>query len=322
MPLRVLVAAGVFAALALASVLPARASAVELLEALEECPAAESACLDMYAYLNWPGERSDRVEDHPAVSEVLIDKGEEYGHLAVRVRGRLNGGAARSYRLKIGYPTDALGCNDFKVPALGARKGGGGVILTRQGVLEILSSDIEIGDRSSLIVIDLDRGRNAAHLSPGWEQYSWGADPVVTQDGRVFWRKNGGGICLDLEMGERFRRVAEENCVGGKMADALPEDIERVRRAGIARDTRRTEPNPAQKTEARDNALPPMVNPVPGGRIREEDAYGSGEFGAVLKDHPFDEKGGLVLRGERLKYDLRRLEGTPLLIYMWGVACT
>lgn len=320
--MRTPVAMGVLAALALASVFSARVLAAELLEALEECPAAESACLDMYAYLNWPGERSDSVEDHPAVSEVLIDKGAVYGHLVVRIRGRLNGAAARSYRLKLGYPTDALGCNDFRVSARGARKGGGGVILTRQGALEILSSDIEIGDRGSLIVIDLERGRNTARLSPGWEQYSWGADPVVTKDGRVLWRKKGNGICLDLETEEHFRRIAEENCVGGNISAASPEDIERVRRAGITLDARPTESDPPRKAEARDNALPPMVSPVPGDRIQEEDAYGSGEFGAVMKDHPFDEKGNLILRSERLQYDLRRLEETPLLIYVWGVACT
>lgn len=220
----------------MAYALPAGAAALETLDALEECPKSEVVCAPLYANLQWPGTRSDRVSDHPAVEEDLRPSGNDYGEVVVRVRGRLDGGKARAYRLKLGYPTDSLGCNDFIVAALSSRPEGGGTILTRQGVLEILSTDIEIGDRHHFALIDPDSGRKSVRLAPRWETTEPWMTRFVKPDGRVFWR-TPNGLCLDIDADGPFRRVADIQCSGDRLTEASSEDIERVRKTGIFRDS-------------------------------------------------------------------------------------
>ena len=245
---------------------PAPSAAEDLLEALKRCPSNGPTCLRMRANLNWPDERSRRVSDHPAVIEVVgqdqnVDVGIYFGHIIVRIVGRLDGGEPQPYRLRIGYPDNMHGCNDFTVAAVAARPQGGGVILTRQGVLEIVSTDIVIGSRHSVALIDGDAVTFG--LSPDWSKVSWGADLVATEAGHIFWRTSD--VCLDLEAEGGFRRVGEAECVGKEIAPASPDEVSRVRDAGVFTNTYVT---------------------------------------------------------SRLGHDLWRLEGTPLLLYIGGVACT
>ncbi len=243
---------------------PMRPSAAELLEALEQCPSGLPTCLTMRANLKWPGARSDSVGDHAAVVEVDERVREsDYGQVIVRIVGRLDGGEPRPYRLRLAYPVDAVNCNDFTVAAMGAGESGGGVIVTRQGVLEVLSLDIMIGSRRSVAVIDRDRAAATFRLAPGWEQAFWGAALIATGTGRILWRV--GDACLDLEAQGGFRQVGTEECEGEEISPAPSTEVRRVKDAGIFTDAHEV---------------------------------------------------------ERLDYDLWRVQGTPFLLYIYGVACT
>ena len=212
-----------------------RGSEVETLEALRECPKTETVCAPMYANLKWLGKHSDRISDHPAVYADLRSSHNDYGEVIVRIRGRLDGGEPRAYHLKLEYPMDQLGCNDFMVATLTSRAEGGGTILTRQGALEIESSDIIIGSRGVFRLIDPDSGKNTVRLAPGWEKPGWWFQRFIKRDGRVFWR-TPNGLCLDIDTDGPFRRVTDEACSGDKPFQASQDDIERVRKMGIFTD--------------------------------------------------------------------------------------
>ena len=109
------------------------------------------------------------------------------------------------------------------------------MILTRQGTLEILSSEITIGSRGVFALIDPDSEKKTVRLAPGWEdQGSWFMR-FIKRDGRVFWR-TPNGLCLDIDTDGPFRRVADEACTGDKLFEASQDDIARVRKMGIFTD--------------------------------------------------------------------------------------
>ncbi len=228
---------GLICALVLAMAASSRASEVEILEALRECPTTEVACLQMDATLNWPFKPvADRTR-HPAVDQAVVDENDHFlTHVFVRVRGRLDGGEPKFFRLKLTENRGAIKCQEFLVASLASREDGGGIVLTRQGVLEILSSEIQIGDRSHLKLIDPAKRTISPRLSSTWERHPWKASPVVHRDGQVYWR-TPREMCLDLDNPRGFRDVASENCAGPEMTRASPDEIERVRDLRILEDT-------------------------------------------------------------------------------------
>lgn len=186
----------------------------------------------MTANLHWPVRGGVAIQEHPAVlSADRRAQNGEYGTVTIIVTGRLNGGTQGEYRLSLAYPNDMLGCNDFLVAALGARNGGGGTILTRQGSLEILSSEIVIGSWSTLGVVDANRGTISYALAPDWEKYSWDGALAVTQSGEMLWRVRGR--CLDLNEGDRFRAVPQEKCQSVRLTPASEADVTQVKAARI-----------------------------------------------------------------------------------------
>lgn len=188
--------------------------------------------MTMTANLHWPVRGGVAIQEHPAVLSVdeLVQNG-GYGSVVVVVTGRLDGGAQGEYRLRIAYPNDMQGCNDFLVAALNAKSGGGGTILTRQGSLEILSSEIVIGSWTTLGLVDAKRETISYALAPDWEKYSWDGALAVTQSGEMFWRVRGR--CLDLNGGERFREAPQEKCQSLRLTPALEADVTRVKAARI-----------------------------------------------------------------------------------------
>ena len=186
----------------------------------------------MTANLHWPVRGGIAIQEHPAVLSVdeRVQNG-GYGNVVIVVTGRLNGGAQGEYRLRIAYPNGMQECNDFLVAALGAKSGGGGTILTRQGSLEIISSEIVIGSWTTLGLVDAKRGTISYALAPDWEKYSWDGALAVTQSGEMFWRVRG--LCLDLNEGDRFRAVPAEKCQALRLTPALEADVTRVKAARI-----------------------------------------------------------------------------------------
>jgi hypothetical protein len=186
----------------------------------------------MTANLHWPVRGGIAIQEHPAV--LSVDERAQnggYGSVVVVVTGRLNGGAQGEYRLRIAYPNDMQGCNDFLVAALGAKSGGGGTLLTRQGSLEIISSEIVIGSWKSLGFVDANRGTISYRPAPDWEKYSWDGALAVTQSGEMFWRVRGR--CLDLNGDSRFRAVPLEKCQSLRLTPASEADVTRVKGARV-----------------------------------------------------------------------------------------
>lgn len=217
------------------------ASGGMILEALDRCPVSEPTCVVMEANLRWPGD----IADHPAVR--IIDIGQDKdGSLdrrtaIVSVEGRLNGGPRQPYRVRFDYPEEGMYCEDFVVAALGASRDGG-ALLTRQGVLEIESAEIEIGSRSNLALIDLDGGSMSIRLAPRWQFGLWDGQAFVSPDRKVFWRS--GEACLDLETHARFQRVDDGHCGAGQlsrfsseMTQASKQDVKRVTELRVFSDT-------------------------------------------------------------------------------------
>lgn len=233
------------------------------LQALSECPKKEPRCVIFDANLSWPGKRSDNPLDHPSVVAIDIDNKTGYGMLFIMVRGRLNKGPVKKYRVSFPYPGDQLGCRDSLVAVAGVSGETGGTIFMDKGRLQIVDNNLSFGSRNTLILINKETMTKNPHLSPGWERSSWDGKPVINVDGRVLWRSRG--YCLDLESQKTFALLSERECRGGKLLSAEQADIDKVRDARIFKDS--------------------YVN-------------------------------------ERLKYDLWRLEGSPYLVYIWGVACT
>src|SRR6185503_18330161 len=108
--------------------LPRPGSEAPTLDALESCPSSETGCVMMNANLN-SSDRMRDIKEHPAVldADERVQSG-DYGYIVVGVSGRLNNGVPGRYRLRLAYPNDMLGCNDFAVAALGANRSGGGRI--------------------------------------------------------------------------------------------------------------------------------------------------------------------------------------------------
>jgi hypothetical protein len=207
-------------------------SAVSTLDALKACPPSETTCVTMTANLHWPVRGGIAIQEHPAVLSVdeRVQNG-GYGSVVIVVTGRLNGGAQGEYRLRIAYPNDMQNCNDFLVAALGAKSGGGGTILTQQGNLEILSSEIVIGSWTTVGLVNVNRGTISYALAPDWEKYSWDGALAVTQSGEMFWRVRGR--CLDLNEGDRFRTVPVDKCQALRLTPASEADVTRVKGAKL-----------------------------------------------------------------------------------------
>jgi hypothetical protein len=186
----------------------------------------------MTANLHWPVRGTAAIQEHPAVlaADERVQNG-DYGAVVIVVTGRLNNGAPGQYRLRLAYPNDRMGCNDFSVAALGAKNGGGGIIATRQGILEILSSEIVIGSWKTLGTIDVTRGTISYSLAPDWEKYAWDGRSVVTKSGGMFWRVREQ--CLDLKGGGRFAPVPDEKCAALRLTPASDADVSRVREARV-----------------------------------------------------------------------------------------
>lgn len=190
----------------------------------------------MDATLRGRGAFASITAAHPAVHKTAVDeKDGSKIHVFVRVRGRLDGGAAKPYHLRLIFDEGVIECQDFLVAAMGGREGGGGIVLTRQGALEILSSEIEIGHRTHFTLIDPISGRKQAYLSSTWERHPWIASPSVHPDGRVFW-KTAKGICLDLDRRDGFAVASPEQCKDDEAIVASPQDAERVRALKVFED--------------------------------------------------------------------------------------
>ncbi|MBF0167706.1 MAG: hypothetical protein HQL45_08740 [Alphaproteobacteria bacterium] len=211
-----------------------------VLDVLDDCPAQEPTCVAMSGYLNWPGKRADSNAKHPAVRAARMnDPNPDFPLILIRVKGRLNGGEERTYDLRTISPTDALGCHDFNLPALGARAGGGGILLTHQGKFTMTSREISFGSRTSLVVIPDNFSKATYHLSPGWERYSWVWEPIITKMAQVYWSKNG--ICLDLDNPSHFRRIDSEKCISEPLVPADAADIQRLGKSKLLGSTAMSE---------------------------------------------------------------------------------
>lgn len=224
---------GIFICLCLSACAQVQEGATDsTLDALKTCPQSEVACVTMTANLHWPVRGGAAIQEHPAVlaADRRVENG-DYGIVTVVVTARLNDGTAGQYRLNLDYPDDMLGCNDFSVAALGAREGGGGTILTRQGRLEILSSEIVIGSWTTVGMIDPDRGTIAYSVAPDWERYSWDGRVAMTSSGALFWQVRGR--CLDLNADGRFRPLPEGSCESLRLTPATEADVTRVRDAKV-----------------------------------------------------------------------------------------
>lgn len=213
------------------------AESLQVLDAIDACPATQPACLEVYGYLRWRDEdlspvMSPDLLTHPALIAWTPDGAEAGAGVAtLRVHGRLNGGDARVYGLRLLYPQGEMRCHDFRIAALGSVDGGGGTILTRQGTLEILSAEFEIGARSSLQVFDDRTGAVANHVTPGWERYDWSDSLAITPQGQVVWRN--GERCLDLNSGDRFRLADEQACrSAGTMRPSTEAEIRFIENLG------------------------------------------------------------------------------------------
>jgi hypothetical protein len=134
----------------------------------------------------------------------------EYRDALILVKGRLKGGEEGYFRLKENYPADALGCNDFFMPIIGLRGRHAASILTRQGIFEILSNELEFGSMGSLSIFDVGRAEIKEYLSPQWEMHGLGLEPVVLANGKVLWRKDER--CLNIETNGLFVALDPKEC--------------------------------------------------------------------------------------------------------------
>ena len=95
------------------------AQSVPALRVLQECPATEPTCVVFDIGLVWKGERFVDADRHPSVVSVEIDDATGYGTAIVEVRGRLNGGPEKKFRVVLPYPMDQLNCVDFSAAVVG-----------------------------------------------------------------------------------------------------------------------------------------------------------------------------------------------------------
>ena len=205
-----------------------------LLQALSECPEKEPTCVVFDANLSWPGKRSDNAIDHPSVVSIDIDNNTGYGTAVVEVRGRLNSGPEKKFRVIFPYPMDQLGCVDFSAAVIGVSGEMGGTVLTDAGRLEVTDEALRFGSLGSLSLIEDETFLVTRHHSSGWEKYSWKEKPVISPEGRVMWEVQGQ--CLDYESGKLFQTVPKGECRGNELVHATKAEIERVRKGNVFKD--------------------------------------------------------------------------------------
>lgn len=163
-------------------------------------------------------------------NNIEIDISKERGTALVAVSGRLNGGIIQTYQLVFRHPVSELDCQDSVAAALGVFDDGGGILLTDQGPLEIVSPPLSIGGRDSIYIIEKKSLKVEPRLSPGWEKFAWFSDLIVTMEGKTLWRKSNS--CLDLDSSEGFQTLPAKACLPKKLLPADPEDVERLQDEG------------------------------------------------------------------------------------------
>ncbi len=205
---------------------------VRVLTAIKKCPNSEPTCIGFDIHLNWPNKSSGRITDHPNVVKfVPDDKFGDYGTAHINVRGHLNGGPEKTFRLLLRYPTDMLECGEFFAAVVGVSGKTGGTVLTDAGRLEIVDETLKFGDRSSVYFIDKKKLTVSSRLVPGWERYSWGAGPIITREGNFYLKKQGH--CISVENPGLFELIPTKQCVPLAMDEVSTFDMERVLKARI-----------------------------------------------------------------------------------------
>jgi hypothetical protein len=199
----------------------AQALDTPILDVAQFCPKHFKTCVNMSANLKRPpiGDGPDILPDF--VTEVKPsgkDMDLEYRDVLILVRGRLKGGEEGYFRLKESYPADALNCNDFFMPVIGLRGRNGATILTRQGIFEILSDELEFGSVGSLSVFDIGRAERKSYLSPAWEMHGLALEPVILSNGKVLWHK--GERCLNIKTNGAFVALDPKECKGVETQEA------------------------------------------------------------------------------------------------------
>jgi len=205
------------------------ANATEVLHALKKCPEDIPACMEMDINMIWPPDLPDewQASQHPNVSiEARDEMDPDTVTYRISVSGRLDGGETKPYDLFFTGGGE-MACTDFMngmVATIGFNTSGEGIILTREGSLELMNAPLRLGCENCVALIDEKSLEITFAISPSWYR---GSGPVVHSDGRIFWKN--GDRCLRMPSNEWFTIGKAEDCNAPSLERASQESVRAVR---------------------------------------------------------------------------------------------
>lgn len=199
-----------------------------ILTPLTDCPTARPACMVFHIYLTTPEVNGEGYAPYTKVISKGLDESDV--PIVADVLGRLNGGPEKLHRIAFHNDRGGIICQDSRAATIGVGKNGHGTILTVQGELEITDPTIQVGDRTSLAVIDRKTLKQTNLPTPHWQSHFFLDQLAMAKDGRAYWRENN--ICLDINSSPRFKQVPATHCTGVKLSPANARTVERFRHTG------------------------------------------------------------------------------------------